>query len=146
MIRKPKTYMAKKEDVKRSCYLIDAKDKVLGRLAAKAASILCGKHKTIFTPHVDTGDMVIIINAEKIRVTGKKASDKFYDRYSGFHSGLKSIRYSDMLARRPAKVLELAIERMIPAGKLGDVVKGKLYVYAGTVHPHKAQKPEVLDI
>ncbi|MBF0387683.1 MAG: 50S ribosomal protein L13 [Candidatus Omnitrophica bacterium] len=141
-----KTTLPKKDSIVKKFYLVDAEGKVLGRLAAKVAAILRGKTKPTFTPHMDTGDNVIIINAEKIRVTGKKTTDKFYDRYSGFHSGLKSIRYSDMLARRPHKILELAIQRMIPHGKLGARLKNKLYVYAGTAHPHQAQKPEVLDI
>ncbi len=141
-----KTTVPNKDQVVKKYYLVDAEGKVLGRLAAKVAGILRGKSKPTFTPHMDTGDNIIIINAEKIRVTGKKMSDKFYDRYSGFHSGLKSIRYSDMLARRPEMILELAINRMIPHGKLGSRLQGNLYIYAGTDHPHKAQKPEVLDI
>jgi len=141
-----KTTVPKQEQIVKKFYLVDADGKILGRLAAKVAAILRGKTKPTFTPHMDTGDNVIIINAEKIRVTGKKVTDKFYDRYSGFHSGLKSIRYSDMIARRPHKILELAIQRMIPHGKLGARLKNKLYVYAGTEHPHKAQNPQVLDI
>lgn len=141
-----KTTLPKIDQIVKKFYIVDAEGKILGRLAAKVAAILRGKNKPTFTPHMDTGDNVIIINAEKIRVTGKKTTDKFYDRYSGFHSGLKSIRYSDMMARRPVKILELAIQRMIPHGKLGARLKHKLYVYAGTAHPHVAQKPEVLDI
>ncbi len=141
-----KTTLPKQEQIKKQFYLIDADGKVLGRLATKVASILRGKHKPTYTPHMDTGDNVIIINAEKIRVTGKKTTDKFYDRYSGFHSGLKSIRFADMIKDRPEMVLQLAINRMIPAGKLGARVKTHLHIYAGTDHPHKAQKPVVLDI
>jgi large subunit ribosomal protein L13 len=141
-----RTTLPKKEQLDKKFYLVNADGKVLGRLATKVASILRGKNKVTFTPFMDTGDHVIIINAEKIRVTGKKTSDKFYDRYSGFHSGLKSIKFSDMIAKRPTKVLELAIHRMIPAGKLGARVKTHLYVYAGPDHPHAAQKPVVLDI
>ncbi len=141
-----KTTLPKKEQIEKKFYLVDADGKVLGRLASKVANILRGKNKPTFTPFMDTGDNVIIINAEKIRVTGKKTSDKFYDRYSGFHSGLKSIRFSDMIAKRPHKVLELAIHRMIPHGKLGERLKTNLYVYAGAEHPHKAQKPVPLDI
>ncbi|MBF0594526.1 MAG: 50S ribosomal protein L13 [Candidatus Omnitrophica bacterium] len=141
-----KTTVPNAEQVVRKFYIVDADGKVLGRVAAKVAGILRGKNKPTFTPNMDTGDNVIIINAEKIRVTGKKMSDKFYDRYSGFHSGLKSIRYSDMLAQRPHKILELAIHRMIPHGKLGARLKNKLYVYAGSTHPHAAQKPVALDI
>ena len=141
-----KTTVPKEKEIVKKFYLVDAEGKTLGRLAAKVAAILRGKTKPTFTPHMDTGDNVIIINAEKVRVTGKKMTDKFYDRYSGFHSGLKSIRYSDMLVNRPHKILELAVQRMIPHGKLGSRLRNNLYVYAGTDHPHKAQKPELLDI
>jgi large subunit ribosomal protein L13 len=141
-----KTTLPKKDQIEKKFYLVDADGKVLGRLATRVASILRGKHKAIYTPFMDTGDHVIIINAEKIRVTGKKTSDKFYDRYSGFHSGLKSIKFSDMIIKQPHKVIELAVHRMIPAGKLGALVKTHLHVYAGADHPHKAQKPVALDI
>jgi large subunit ribosomal protein L13 len=141
-----RTTIPKKDKIEKKTYLIDAEGKTLGRLAARVANILRGKNKPTFTPNMDTGDNVIIINAEKIRVTGRKTEDKFYDRYSGFHSGLKSIRYSDMMAKRPCQILELAVQRMIPKGPLGDRLKKKLYVYAGAEHPHKAQKPVVLDI
>jgi large subunit ribosomal protein L13 len=141
-----KTTLPKKTDIQKKFYLVNADGKVLGRLATKVASILRGKHKPTYTPFMDTGDHVIIINAGKIRVTGKKTTDKFYDRYSGFHSGLKSIRFSDMISKRPTQVLELAINRMIPAGKLGSRVKTHLYVYAGPDHPHQAQKPVPLEI
>ena len=141
-----KTTLPKVNEIEKKYFLVNADGKVLGRLAAKVASILRGKHKPTFTPFMDTGDNVIIINAEKIRVTGKKANDKFYDRYSGFHSGLKSVRFSDMIIKYPHKVLELAIGRMIPKGKLGERVRTHLYVYAGPDHPHKAQKPVPLDI
>ncbi len=141
-----KTSLPTPEQIAKKFHIVDAEGKILGRLATKVASILRGKNKPAFTPFMDTGDHVIIINAEKIRVTGKKTSDKFYDRYSGFHSGLKSIRFSDMLEKNPHKILELAIHRMIPKGKLGSRVKTHLYVYAGADHPHKAQKPVPLDI
>ncbi len=141
-----KTYMAKVGEVEKKCYLIDAKDKILGRVAAKCATILRGKHKPQFTPFVDTGDMVIIINAEKIRVTGKKLTDKVYQRYSGYPSGQKSVRLEEMLAKRPTEVLTLAVKRMIPHGALGNKVETKLHVYAGDKHPHQAQKPILLEI
>ncbi len=141
-----KTTLPTKEQIAKKFYIVNAEGKILGRLATKVASILRGKNKPSFTPFMDTGDHVIIINAEKIRVTGKKTNDKFYDRYSGFHSGLKSIRFSDMIEKNPHKVLELAIHRMIPHGKLGSRVKTHLYVYAGAEHPHQAQKPVPLDI
>ncbi len=146
MIRKPKTYMARKEDVKRNCYLIDAKDQVLGRLAARAASILCGKHKAIFTPHVDTGDMVIIINAEKVRVTGRKLEQKVYQRFSGYPSGQKRVVLSDMLAKKPTQVIRLAISRMMPKSRLGSQYFTKVKIYAGDKHGHSAQKPILLEV
>jgi len=106
-----KTYIAKQKDIKRACYLIDAQGKILGRIAVKAATLLRGKHKPIYTPHVDTGDAVIIVNVDKIRVTGKKLTDKYYQRYSGYPSGQKSVSLGDMLKHKPAKVMELAIGR-----------------------------------
>ena len=141
-----KTYMEKVENVKRQCYLIDAKDKVLGRLAAKAAHILRGKHKRTFTPYVDTGDLVVIINAEKVRVTGKKLTDKVYQRFTGYPGGQRRIALKDMLVKSPKKVIELAVYRMIQRGTLGDQIKKKLKVYAGTEHPHVAQKPITLEV
>ena len=141
-----KTYMAKAGDVEQKCYLIDAKDKILGRIATKAATILRGKHKPTFTPHVDTGDMVVIINAEKVAVTGNKLQQKEYQRYSGYHGGQKIMKLDEMLKRAPTQVLHLAITRMIPSGPLGNKVKTKLKIYAGENHPHKAQKPIALEI
>ncbi len=140
------TYFAKAEEVQRNCYLIDADNKILGRVATKAAAILRGKHKRIFTPHVDTGDVVIIINAEKIRVTGKKLTDKIYQRYTGYPGGQKLLALQDLLKKKPEQVLELAINRMIPKGPLGNRVKGKLRIYAGDKHPHQAQKPIALEV
>lgn len=141
-----KTYVAKKEDIKRQWYLVDAKDKILGRLAAKVATILRGKHKPIFTPHVDTGDGVIVINAAKIKVTGRKLKQKVYRRYSGYPGGLKEITLDEMLAKRPTTVVKLAIQRMLPGGPLGrDTIK-KLKVYANDKHPHKSQNPIVLEV
>jgi len=141
-----KTYMAKTENVERKCYLIDANNKILGKVATKAASILRGKHKPIFTPHIDTGDMVVIINADKIKVTGKKLEQKEYQRYSGYPSGQKRVKLETLLKKAPTKVLELAINGMIPSGPLGNHVKTKLKIYAGGEHPHKAQKPLILEI
>lgn len=141
-----RTYVAKKEDIKRDWYVLDAKDKVLGRIAVKAAVLLRGKHKAIFTPYVDTGDNVVVINAAKIRVTGRKISQKVYRRYSGYPGGLKEITLGNMLADKPEKVMRLAISRMLPGGPLGrDMIK-KLKVYADDKHPHEAQKPTVLEI
>ena len=138
--------MATADTVEHKWYLIDAKDKVLGKIAAKAAAILRGKHKPTFTPHVDTGDMVVIVNAEKIKVSGKKLQDKEYQRYTGYHGGRKVVPLDEMLERAPTQALRLAIERMIPSGPLGNKVKTKLKIYAGETHPHTAQNPVPLEI
>lgn len=141
-----KTYMAKAGEIEQKCYLIDAKDKILGRIATKAAVILRGKHKPTYTPHVDTGDHVIIINAEKVKVTGRKLEDKEYQRYTGYHSGRKVVSLQDMLKKAPTEVLRLAVNRMIPHGALGNKVRTKLRIYAGDKHPHQAQKPILIEI
>ncbi len=141
-----KTYMLKEKDIKPSCYLIDASGKVLGKVAAKAAEILRGKHKPTYTPHVACGDMVVIINAEKVRVTGKKMEQKEYQRYSGFHGGQKVLKLKELLAKSPEQVLRLAVNRMIPSGPLGNKIRRRLKVYAGAEHPHQAQKPILLEI
>ena len=141
-----KTHMTKANEVERKCYLIDANNKILGKIATKAATILRGKHKPTFTPHVDTGDTVVIINAEKVAVTGNKLKQKEYQSYSGYHGGQKNMKLDEMLKRAPTKVLELAITRMIPSGPLGSEVKTKLKIYAGDKHPHAAQKPIPLEI
>jgi large subunit ribosomal protein L13 len=139
-----KTYVAKKEDIKRQWYIIDAKDMILGRLAAKIAVILRGKHKAIFTPHIDTGDGVIVINASKIRVTGRKLKQKVYRRFSGYPGGLREIHLDELLAKKPETVIQLAVRRMLPGGPLGTDMFKKLKVYANDLHPHKAQNPVVL--
>src|SRR3989338_8907881 len=126
-----KTYMAKPPEVKQACYLIDAKDKILGRIATRAATILRGKHKTIYTPHIDTGDIVVIINADKFKVTGKKMTDKTYERYTGYPSGKRIVALQDMLKKRPTEAMKLAVERMIPTGPLGYHIRKRLRVYAG---------------
>lgn len=141
-----KTYIAKESQVEHKCYIVDAKDKILGRVAARVAAVLRGKHKPVYTPHVDTGDTVIVINADKIRVTGKKMTDKVYERYTGFPSGKRVVALQDMLAKRPETVMRLAVERMVPSGPLGSKVLKKLRVYAGDKHPHVAQKPVALEI
>ena len=141
-----KTYIPKAEDIQKKVYLVDAKDKVLGRVAAKCAHVLRGKHKRIFTPHLDTGDTVIIINAEKIKVTGKKLTDKIYQRYTGYPSGRRDVPLGIMLKKAPTQVLRLAINRMIPSGRLGNQVRRHLKIYAGDQHPHQAQKPIPLDV
>jgi large subunit ribosomal protein L13 len=141
-----KTYVAKKEDIKRCWFVVDAKDKILGRLAAKVAAILRGKHKAIFTPHLDTGDGVIVINAAKIRVTGRKPKQKVYRRYSGYPGGLREVTLETMLAKKPTMVIQLAVRRMLPGGPLGrDLIK-KLKVYADDKHIHGAQNPVVLEV
>ncbi|RKY30627.1 MAG: 50S ribosomal protein L13 [Candidatus Omnitrophota bacterium] len=136
-----KTYIAKKEDIKRSWYLIDAQNKILGRLANKVAVLLRGKHKPIFTPHMDTGDGVIVINASKIKVTGRKLKDKVYRRYSGYPGGLVEVPLEEMLKKNPTAVITLAVRRMLPRGRLGTKILKKLKVYADDKHPHKSQKP-----
>lgn len=141
-----KTYMAKPEGLARKWYLIDAEGKVLGRLASPIAKILRGKHRPTFTPHLDTGDGVIVINAEKIVVTGKKMKQKRYTRYSGYPSGLKEMRLEDLMKKKPTEVLIHAVRGMLPHNRLGRAMIKKLKVYAGADHPHQAQKPEVLEI
>lgn len=141
-----KTYVAKKEDVKKKWYIVDAKDKILGRLASKVASVLRGKHKPIFTPYIDTGDGVIVINASKIRVTGRKLKQKVYRRYSGYPGGLREITLENLLAKKPETVIKLAVKRMLPGGPLGTDMLKKLKIYADDKHPHKAQGPNVLEV
>ncbi len=141
-----KTYVTKEADVKRQWYLVDVKDKILGRVAAKIASILRGKHKAIFSPSMDAGDGVIVINAAKIRVTGRKLKQKVYSRYSGYPAGQREVKLEVMLANRPETVMHLAVERMLPGGPLGrDLIK-KLKIFADDKHPHQAQNPKVLEV
>jgi large subunit ribosomal protein L13 len=141
-----KTYVAKKEDIKRQWFLVDAKDKILGRMATKIAVVLRGKHKVIFTPYVDTGDGVIVINAAKVKVTGRKLKQKIYRRYSGYPGGLREVTLETMLKNRPATVVKLAVIRMLPQGPLGrDIIK-KLKVYADDKHKHQGQNPIPLEI
>jgi len=138
-----KTYMANKQTVEKKWFVIDAENLVLGRLSTEVATLLRGKHKPIFTPHVDCGDYVIIVNAEKVALTGNKLADKMYYRHSGYPDGLKSRNAERMLELQPQKVLEESIRGMLPKTKLGDDMYRKLYVYVGPEHPHQAQKPEV---
>ena len=140
------TFMAKPNEVERSWYVVDAAGQTLGRLASEVASIIRGKHKPQFTPHVDTGDFVIVINAEKIHLTGNKLNDKKYYRHSGHPGGLKTTTAKEMLQNRPEKVIELAVHGMLPKSRLGQGMKLKLKVYAGSEHPHQAQKPEVYNL
>ncbi|MGQ5710247.1 50S ribosomal protein L13 [Desulforudis sp. DRI-14] len=137
------TFMAKAGEIERKWYVIDAEGKHLGRLAAEAAAILRGKHKPIFTPHVDTGDHVIVINADKVVLTGDKPDKKIYYRHSGYPGGLKSMTYRTFLARKPEEAVRKAIVGMLPHNKLGAQMAKKLKVYKGAEHPHEAQKPEV---
>lgn len=141
-----KTYMAKPTDVDRKWYVIDASNQTLGRLATEVATILRGKHKPTFTPHVDTGDFVIVINAEKVRLTGNKLSQKKYQHHSGYPGGLKEMDYRTLLQRRPEKAIELAVKGMLPHNRLGDQMYKKLKVYRGSEHPHQAQKPELREL
>ena len=141
-----RTYTAKKETVERRWLLVDAQGQVLGRLASRLAPILQGKHRPTYTPHVDTGDFVVVINAEKVRVTGKKLTQKMYQRYSGYPGGLRERSLETMLARHPERVLERAVRRMLPKSKLGERMFRKLKVYRGPSHPHQAQKPELLTL
>ena len=136
-----KTYYAKPNEVAREWLLIDAQDQVLGRVASKAAHILRGKHKPTYTPHVDTGDFVVIINADKIRVTGKKLTDKEYYRHSGYPGGLKCETFEEAMEKHPERVIEHAVKGMLPKTTLGRAMAKKLKVYAGAEHPHMAQQP-----
>ena len=141
-----KTYYAKPGEVEREWLIIDAEDQVLGRVAAKAAHILRGKHKPQYTPHVDTGDFVIIINADKIRVTGNKATDKRYYRHSGYPGGLKSESFNEAMAKHPERVIEHAVKGMLPRGPLGRKLFTNMKVYADAKHPHAAQQPIQVEI
>jgi len=141
-----KTISAKPHEVKRDWYVVDAAGKVLGRLACEIARRLRGKHKVVYTPHVDTGDFVVVVNAGKVRVTGRKATDKMYYRHSQYAGGLKSDSFEKLQARRPGRALELAVRGMLPRGPLGYAMLRKLKVYAGGEHPHSAQQPKALEI
>lgn len=139
-----KTYVAKPHEVERKWYVVDAEGQTLGRLATQVATILKGKHKPIYTPHVDTGDHVIVINAEKIHLTGNKLQDKKYYRHSGYVGGIKSTTAGELLNRHPERVIEAAVWGMLPHNRLGRQMIKKLQVYAGDKHPHQAQQPETL--
>ena len=141
-----KTFSANPADVKHEWFVIDATDKVLGRVASEVAHRLRGKHKAIFTPHVDTGDYIVVINAAKLRVTGNKLFDKKYYRHSGYPGGLRETNFRDMQAKHPGRALEKAVKGMMPKGPLGYAMIKKLKVYGGAEHPHSAQQPKVLEI
>jgi large subunit ribosomal protein L13 len=141
-----KTYSAKPETVKRDWYVVDAADKTLGRLASEIARRLRGKHKAEYTPHVDTGDYIVVVNAEKVRVTGRKETQKTYYHHTGYPGGIKSITFDKLIAKAPARVLETAVKGMLPKNTLGRAMFRKLKVYAGPQHQHAAQQPGTLEI
>lgn len=141
-----KTISAKPAEVRRDWFVVDASDKTLGRMASVIASRLRGKHKTIYTPHVDTGDYIVVINAEKLRVTGNKMKDKIYYHHTGFPGGIKSISLEKQLDKAPERVIQTAVKGMLPKNSLGRTMFSKLKVYAGEEHPHTAQQPKVLEI
>ena len=139
-----KTFMASPATIERKWYVVDAEGMTLGRLASEVAKVLRGKNKAIFTPHIDTGDYVIVVNAEKIKVTGKKMDQKIYYRHSDYVGGMKETTLKEMLAKHPERVIEFAVKGMLPKGPLGREMYKKLFVYAGPEHKHAAQKPEAL--
>lgn len=143
---KIKSYTPKPDDIQREWFVVDAKDQTLGRLASQIAQVLRGKHKPIFAPHMDVGDFVIVINADKIRVTGKKLDQKMYYRHSGYPGGLKVRTLREQLERNPERVIRLAVRGMLPKNRLGRKMIKKLKVYAGDKHPHQAQQPKVYEL
>lgn len=141
-----KTYTPKPQDIQRDWFIVDAEDKILGRMASQIALRLRGKHKPEYTPYVDNGDFIVVVNAEKIKVTGKKMTDKIYQRHTGHMGGLKETPLKDMLAKKPEEVIMLAVKGMLPKTKLGRALIKKLKVYAGPEHPHTSQQPKQLDL
>jgi len=141
-----KTFSAKPHEVKREWFVVDASDKVLGRLAAEIAHLLRGKHKPEFTPHVDTGDYIVVVNVDKLRVTGAKAQDKIYYRHTTYPGGIRERTFTELQQQFPERVLEKAVKGMLPKGPLGYAMIKKLKVYSGSEHPHSAQQPKVLEI
>ena len=141
-----KTYQAKQQDISRQWYVVDAAGKTLGRIAGEIAKRLQGKHKPDYTPHVDSGDYIVVVNASRVRVTGNKAKDKVYHRHSGYPGGLKSVTFDKLQASMPERVIELAVRGMMPKGPLGRAMLRKLKVYAGGEHRHQAQNPVLLDL
>lgn len=141
-----KTLSAKPESVTRDWYVVDAADKTLGRLSTEIARRLRGKHKPEYTPHVDTGDYIVVVNAEKVRVTGRKTTDKQYYRHTGYPGGIRSMNFEEMIERHPERVIEYSVKGMLPRGPLGRAMFKKLKVYAGDEHPHTAQQPQQLEI
>lgn len=141
-----KTYTAKPQDIRREWHLVDATDKTLGRLATEVARRLRGKHKPTFTPHMDTGDHIVVVNAEKVKVTGNKLNDKYYHRHTGYIGNLKSVNLGDLLEKHPERAIQYAVKGMMPKNPLGRAMLKKLHVYAGPEHPHAAQQPEPLEL
>ncbi len=141
-----KTFTAKPQSVQRDWFVVDAAGKTLGRMATEIARRLRGKHKAEYTPHVDTGDYIVVINAEKVAVTGRKAEAKTYYRHTGYPGGLRSMNFNQMIEHKPERVIELAVKGMLPKGPLGRAMHAKLKVYAGSEHPHAAQQPQELNI
>ena len=141
-----KTYTARAEDLEREWFLVNAEGKTLGRLASEIAQVLRGKHKPIYTPHLDCGDYVIVVNAEKVQVTGRKLDQKMYYRHTGYPGGIKSISLRNQLQKHPERVLQAAVRGMLPKNRLGRKMLKKLKVYAGDSHPHQAQQPKVLEL
>jgi large subunit ribosomal protein L13 len=141
-----KTFSARPRDITRQWYVVDASDKILGRLASQIAARLRGKHKAIYTPHMDTGDFIVVTNVDKLRVTGNKVDDKLYHRHSGYPGGITTTTFGEMQARFPGRALEKAVKGMLPKGPLGYAMIKKLKCYAGPSHPHSAQQPAALDI
>lgn len=141
-----KTFSAKPQDVKQDWYVIDAAGQTLGRMAAEIASRLRGKHKPEYTPHIDTGDYIVVINAEQVRVTGSKAKNKMYYHHTGYPGGIKSINFEDLIAKAPERTIQTAVKGMLPKGPLGRAMFKKLKIYAGSEHPHTAQQPLTLSL
>ena len=141
-----KTVSAKKETVRRDWYVVDATDKVLGRIATEIANRLRGKHKPEYTPHVDTGDYIVVVNADKVRVTGKKVTDKIYFRHTGYPGGIKETSFGKLMETHPERAIEIAVKGMMPRNKLSRAMLGKLKIYAGGEHPHTAQQPKPLEL
>ena len=140
------TYSAKPQDIRQEWFVVDATNKVLGRMASQIALRLRGKHKTIYTPHMDTGDFIVVVNVEKLRVTGNKAEDKLYHRHTGYPGGLYTTNFTKLQAKHPERILQKAVKGMLPKGPLGYAMIKKLKLYAGANHPHAAQQPQVLEI
>ena len=141
-----KTYSAKKETARHNWFVVDATDKTLGRMATEIANRLRGKHKAEYTPHVDTGDYVVVVNAEKVKVTGNKAADKIYYHHTGYPGGIKSTSFEKLIDKAPERAIEAAVKGMMPKNKLSRAMLGKLKVYAGNEHPHSAQQPQALEL